>query len=281
MKFPFSKFTNNDKDFNSLISNLSCHETFSNVKECAEQCYYGEKNGVECVAFITFKTTEECNICNPATISEIRNTNNTQISDYPIDLVYILKSKKKKPVMYLPLGGDNITGTSAVEDGVHGTLISNENTQVQAGKVNQGLHVENRGNLVLRNTANKCLGNLSICTNGLAITLWINPSTLPGYSRHITHSEYSINIVATSSETIGAWTSGQSNSLKGFITQSVAPEGIWTHVAVVFDPDVGMLIYMNGILDAFKSIDEASPRLTSHGPKDYVFGSQANGGYQV
>ena len=232
-----------------------------------------EKNGVECEAFVKFKTTEECKICNPATISEIRNSNNTQISDYSVSLVYILKSKKKKPVMYLPLEGDNITGTTVIGDDVHGHLISKENTQVQAGKVNQGLHVKHGGRLVLDNTANECIGNLAVCPDGLSITMWINPSSLSDFTKHITHSDYSINI-ATGSGVIKVWTLGQPNIIPGFTTQSVAPVGIWTHVSVVFDPDVGMSIYVNGRLDTFnvwKKYDLFQISVSNNSEKKRIF----------
>ena len=279
LKFPFSKIILKNKHSDSFILNLSCNEKFSNTKECAEQCYYREKNLVGCVAFVKFNNTEECKICNPATTTEIRNSNNTQNNDYVIDLLYILRFKAKKPVMYLPLDGDNVTGTTVIGDGITGTIIHDVRTQIQAGKVNQGLHVRNRARLFLDNTANACIGNLAVCTKGLSIALWINPSSWSGNLRHITHSEYSINTVATASECISVWTWGQPNSLRSFSTHSTAPMGTWTHVAVVFDPDVGMSVYMNGRLDAFKSIDEAFSRSILYGPSDYVFGSKANGGY--
>ena len=136
LKFPFSKFAFNNNDSDSLILNLSCEEKFSNTKECAEQCYYRGKNLVGCVAFVQFKNIEECKICNPATISAIRNLNNTQNNDYVVDIIYILKFETKNPVMYLPLDGDNITGTNVIGDGINGTLMMAENTRIQAGKVN-------------------------------------------------------------------------------------------------------------------------------------------------
>ena len=164
LKFPFSKFTKNNRDFNSLILNLSCKNMFSNIKECAEQCYYREKNGVGCVAFLKYKNTKESYICNPANVSEI-NSKNTHFNENGVDLVYILKYKKKNPVMYLPLEGDNITDTTVKGEGVNGTVMLKGNTQVQAGKVNQGLHVKNDGRFVLDGTANKCIGNLAVCTS--------------------------------------------------------------------------------------------------------------------
>ena len=170
--FPFSKFIMNNTDFNSLILNLSCKDMFSNIKECAEQCYYREKHGVGCVGFLKFKNTEECYVCNPVTVSEMIS-NNMQINETDIDLVYILKYKKKKPVMYLSLEGDNITDTTVIGEGVNGTLINNENTQIQDGKVNQGLRIWNRARLVLDGTTNKCIGNLTVCTSGLSIMFWV------------------------------------------------------------------------------------------------------------
>ena len=93
---------------NALNLKSTCRERFSSIKECAEQCYYREKNGVGCVAFLKFKNTKECYICNHATISEIMNSTNTHINENHV--VYFLKYNKTKPVMYLPLDGCNITG---------------------------------------------------------------------------------------------------------------------------------------------------------------------------
>ena len=278
LKIPFSKFTMNHAYFKSLILNLSCKDKFPNIKECAEQCYYREKNDGECVAFLKIKNTKECYICDPANISEIMDSNNTQINENNVDLVYILKYKKKKPVVYLSLDRETVRGTTVKGEGVNGTLINKRNTQIQAGKVNQGLHVKNRARLVLQNTANNCIQNLAYCTNGLSIALWINPSSLEDYDQYIMHSEHSIRIKINSFGTFSI----KIRSLLSFfnlVTNSVARVGTWTHVAVVFDPDVGMFVYMDGRPDAFKSIDEAFQLTTTNGPLDYVFGSMKNGAY--
>ena len=147
---------------------------YQNIRKCAEQCYFKEKNGSGCVGFIRNKTAKTCYICNPVSKSDILASYYTEISNN--HLVYILKHKKKKPVMYLPLDGDNITDTTVKGDGVNGTLFHNENTQIQAGKVNQGLHVSNSGRLLLGATANECINYLEKCTKGLSIALWENPS---------------------------------------------------------------------------------------------------------
>ena len=68
--------------------------------------------------------------------------------------------------MDLPLEGDNITDTTVKGDGVNGTLFHNENVQIQAGKVNQGLHVSNSERLLLGATVNECINYLEKCTNG-------------------------------------------------------------------------------------------------------------------
>ena len=205
------------------------------------------------------------------------NSNNTHFNEYGLDLVYILKYKKKKPVMYLPLEGDNITDTTVKGDGVTGTLILKGNTQVQAGKVNQGLRVKNGGRFVLDGTTNKCISNLTLCTKGLSIALWMEPSSLSTLGGHITHGDLSINILAYRSGVMSIWTYGLPNSFFGFTTQSTISVGRWSHVAVVFDPEDGMFVYMDGILDAFKSIDETSPHTSPYGPSNYVFGSKING----
>ena len=46
LDFPFSKITVDDTNFNALNLKLTCKDMFLNIKECAEQCYYGDKNGV-------------------------------------------------------------------------------------------------------------------------------------------------------------------------------------------------------------------------------------------
>ena len=273
--FPFSLYSVNHMDFNSLILNLSCKDMFSNIKECAEQCYYREKNGIGCVGFVTYKNFKEWYICNPANVSEM-NSNNTQINENDVDIVYILKYKKKKPVMYLPLEGDNITDTT-VKGGVSGTLVWPSVPQVQAGKVKEGLHVNYGGRLLLDGTTNECLGNLALCTKGLSIALWVKCSS--SIWGHITHSEHSINIVATQIRGIGIFTLGQSNSIPSVDTQSKAAVGTWTHVAVVFDPNVGMFVYMDGIPDTLRSTDEAYSHSSPYGRHDYVFGSKIGGLY--
>ena len=276
INFPFSKFTMNNGNFSSLILSLFCKEIFSNFEECTEKCYYKEENGVGCVGFLKYKNIKECHICNPANISEM-NSNNTQINENDVDLVYILKYKKKKPVMYLPLEGDNITGTTVKGDGVNGTLVWLGT--VQAGKVNQGLHVNHGGRLVLDSTASKCIANLAHCTRGLSIALWEKPSSLSSHGGHITHSDFSINIQAKPSGSISVWTFSLPNFFLGFDTQSEAAVGAWSHIAVVIDPEVGMFVYMDGILDAFKSFVEASARGDPYGPHDYLFGSKIHGLY--
>ena len=273
--FPFSKFTMNNRNFSSLILSLSCKETFSKFEECTEQCYDKEENGVGCVGFLKYKNIKECHICNPANVSEM-NSNNTQINENDVDLVYILKYKKKKPVMYLPLEGDNITDTTVKGDGINGTLVWLGT--VQAGKVKQGLHVNHGGRLVLDGTANKCIANLAHCTRGLSIALWVKPSSLSSHGGHITHSEHSINILASNAG-MSAWTFILPNLFLGIGTQSKAAVGTWSHIAVVYDPETGMFVYMDGILDTFKSIDEASAHRVPYGPHDYVFGSKTGGWY--
>ena len=156
--FPFSKMTTKSQLYSKLNLNLSCNNIYQNVRECAEQCYFKDKNGTGCFGFIRNKTTKNCYICNPTANSNILASNYTEINSN--HLVYILKYKKKKPVMYLQLELDNITDTTVKGEGVNGTLPYKPNTQVQAGKVNQGLHVRNGGRLLLLARENECISYL-------------------------------------------------------------------------------------------------------------------------
>ena len=156
-----------------------------------------------------------------------------------------------------------------IGDGVTGTLLNTEHTQVQAGKISQGLHVSNRGRLMLDSTANTCVSDLRACTNGLSISLWVNPSCISGAFKHISDS---INlrsiIIATDSGAIKVWTRG----LVSIGSQS-ATVGTWTHVLAVFNPDMGLFLYIN---DAFRSINEANSNTDATDNSDYVFGAKTD-----
>ena len=115
--------------------------------------------------------------------------------------------------------------------------------------------------------------------SGLSIALWMKPSSLSHHGGHITHGDFSINILAYQSGGVSVWTYGLPNSYLGFVAQSTVSVGHWNHVAVVLDPEAGMFVYMDGILDKFKSIDEASAISISHGSYDYTFGSKINGAH--
>ena len=177
--------------------------------------------------------------------------------------------------MYLPLDGDNITGSTVIGNGVTGTLMLKGNTQVQDGKVNEGLHVRNGGRLVLDGTSDECISHLEKCTNGLSIALWLKPSNLS--HRHITHGERSINIFLSENRLIETWAWGQTKEITSIKSQSRVFVHTWTHIAVVYDPEVGLSLYVNGTLEAFRSISEAKPH--SRNFDHYAFGSKANGGF--
>ena len=119
--FPFTKITAKSKTYYKLNLKLNCNNMYQNIRKCAEQCYFKEKNGTGCLGFIRSKTTKTCYICKPVTNSNILASSYTEINNN--HLVYILKYKKKNPVMYLPLEGDNITDTTVIGDGIAGTLL--------------------------------------------------------------------------------------------------------------------------------------------------------------
>ena len=174
--------------------------------------------------------------------------------------------------MYLPLDGGNITGGTVVGDGVTGTLLNIAHTQVQAGKMSQGLHVSNRGRLILDSTANTCISDLRACTDGLSIGLWVNPSSISGAFKHISDSKNSRSIViATDSGVIKVWTRG----LVSIGSQS-ATAGTWIHVLAVFNPNMGLFLYINGSLDMFRSISEATSNAGATDNNDYLLGAKTD-----
>ena len=124
--FPFTKMTMQTKLYSTLNLDLSCNNMYQNVRKCAEQCYFKEKNEMGCLGFIRSRTAKKCYICNLVANPNKLASNYTEINSN--HLVYILKYKKKNPVMYLPLEGDNITGTNVIGNGVTGTLLKAEYT---------------------------------------------------------------------------------------------------------------------------------------------------------
>ena len=271
MTFPFTELTIKNKTFENLYLKLNCRNVYENVKECIEQCYLKERSGADCVALMKDKFIGNCKLCNPANQSEIMN--NTQINENHV--LYILKYKKKKPVMYLPLEGDNITYTTVKGEGINGTLIKKENTEIQTGKVNQGLHVNDRARMILQNTADTCIGNLALCPNGLSISLWINPAR--NVIMRVAHSDNQHSIcIQVWDRTIEAWTYRSVESRVQ--SKSTVQLGKWTHVTVVYNPRVGLLIYIDGVLEAIKPIDQITLK-SADGATDYAFGSAYNGQY--
>ena len=229
------------------------------------------------MGFIKNQTENKCYICHPASKSGILASNYTAIDNN--HFIYILKSKKKMSVMYLPLEGDNITGTTVIGEGVNGTLKRPLYTQVQAGKVNQGLHVKSAGRFALQGTVNDCINHLEKCTNGLSITLWLKPSNLASvhYKRKVTHCGRSINIIIDGNNRIRTWAWGRAKEIPPIASHSKVFLNTWIHIVVVYDPDVGLSVYMNGILEAIRSI---SKQFTHYGYFDqYTFGSRADGWY--
>ena len=271
--FPFTKMTMKSKLYDKLNLRLNCNNMYQNIRKCAEQCYFKEKYGNGCLGFIRSKTTKKCYICNP----NILASNYTDINKN--HLFYILKYKKKKPVMYLPLDADNITDATVKGDGVTGTLILKGNTQVQDGKVNQGLHVSNSGRLVIDGMADECINHLEKCTNGLTVALWLKPSNIDHGSRHVTHGERSINIVVDAHGVVASWVWGQTKTIPYITSQSRVFVHTWTHIVVVYDPEVGLFLYINGTLEAFRSVDEEEPRNRNF--QQYTFGSKNNGWYPI
>ena len=102
------------------------------------------------------------------------------------------------------------------------------------------------------------------------------PSSFRGRFMQITSSDngHSIRIGLPLQNTILVWIIFTELHLQ---SKSTVPLGTWTHITVVYDPGIGMFVYMDGILEAFKSIDEINVTSNPHQPYDYVFGSMHGG----
>ena len=249
MTFPFMKIT---KQSNFTLNfKFDCNETYSTIKQCAEICYHKEKSTVGCVGFLTKMETKNCHLCRPANLTEIQSSDFTQIN--ADDIIHLLK-RHEKPDIYLPLEPENRTGSNIMGDGVTGTLGSPSNVLARNGKVKQGLHVANGGDIRLRTD---CLNNMATCGNMLTLMVWINPTWLIAESGHLTYSANSINIMHLSTGGIGTYVINNAFILHGAAV-SAAPVNVWTRVAVAYDQKVGLWVYINGVLEGFNPISLAN-----------------------
>ena len=145
--------------------------------------------------------------------------------------------------------------------------------------MNQGLHVRNDGRLVLDGMADECINYLEKCMDGLTVALWFNPSSMGHGTHHVTHGQRSINIILNMEGGITSWAWGQTKEIPFIKSQSRVFVDTWTHIAVAYDPEAGLFLYVNGTLEAFRSISEAKPQSLNFQP--YAFGSKANGLYPI
>ena len=78
---------------------------------------------------------------------------------------------------------------------------------------------------------------------------------------------------------ITSWAWGQTKEIPFIKSVSSVFVDTWTHIAVVYDPEVGLFLYVKGTLEAFRSISEAKPHNRNF--VQYAFGSKANGLYPI
>ena len=251
---PFVKF----KWQNVFNMKFVCNETFFTIKECSEQCYNKEKTKKGCAGFILSSASRGCSVCKPASLSEIASASSTQIKD---DQVVYLKKRNKKTDVYFPLEPENITGTTVAGVGISGTLLNKIKTSAEMGKLGQGLHVRNGGQIKLNKTVNKCFSNITTCQDdSLAIMMWIKKSGEGIRDPHLTFSQpEGINLQINEHDKLGMWVRWGSSKLYGLTSSSTIVPGAWIHVAAVYNHNIGGFIYLNGILEAFNSISNSVP----------------------
>ena len=242
---------------NILNLKFVCNMPFFTIKECAEQCYHTEKIKEGCTGFILNTGSNGCFICKSASLSEISSASYTQMTDGQV--VY-LKRRKYKPDIYFPLEPENITGTVLAGDGIFGSISLESRTSSQMGKVSQGLHVQSGAQIRFTGTGNECFLNMPDCPdNSLTLMMWIK-QTARG-DPHLTFSvSNSINLKLGRDQTMCMWVLWNSFPFKildGIASQSTIELNTWTHVAAVYNHNIGGFVYLNGILEVFKPISEA------------------------
>ena len=251
VSYPFIKM----KWRNTFNLRLVCDEQIFTVKECVKLCYYKEKIKEGCTGFILNTGSRGCSVCKPPSLIDIAYASYTQITDNHV--VYFMK-RNKKPDVYFPLEPENITETTVAGDGISGTLLFGGRTSAQTGKVGQGLHVQNGGQIVLPGSGNECFLNIASCPDeSLTIMFWTKKTTWRRYESHLTYSNtYSINLLVGNRDILSMWVIWNSSILSGKTIRTIDPE-IWTHVTAVFSHNIGLFIYLNGVMETFKSISES------------------------
>ena len=125
------------------------------------------------------------------------------------------------------------------------------------GKVGQGLHVSG-GQIKL--IGHECFSDISVCPeDSLTIMMWIKQTSRG--DPHLTFSpSNSINIKYNGDQTMHMWVEWNSSPFKildNIASKSAVELDTWTHVAAVYNHNIGGFIYLNGIMERFKSISES------------------------
>ena len=252
-----------------------CDEQFFTVKECAEQCYNKEKKKEGCSGFISNTGSGGCSVCKPPSLLDIASASYTQIRD---DQVVYLMKRNNKPNVYFPVEPENITGTIVAGEGMSGILLNKKETSTEVGWMGHGLHVQNGGQIVLTGSTNQCFLNIASCPDdSLTMMMWIKKTTWRRGEFHLTYSNtQSINLLVGNRDKLSMWVKWNSSILSGLSIRTIDPDS-WTHVAAVFSHNIGLSIYLNGIVDTFKSISESRHRnnsATTADTADLLFGSK-------
>ena len=190
------------------------------------------------------------------------------------DQVIYLMKRNKKPDVYFPLEPENISESLVVGEGISGTLYNKGNTSPQRGKVGQGLRV--RGGQI-KLIGHQCFSDIAACPDdSLTVMMWIK-QTARG-DPHLTFSpSNSINIKLNGDQTMRVWVHWNSfpyNILDNIDSTSAVELNTWTHVAAVYNHNIGGFIYLNGIMETFKSISESEDGNIPADPSVLYFGGK-------
>ena len=248
MKYPFKRLSNT-----VVIQqmNLKCDEHYNSIKVCAEQSYHGNRLNNSNVGFLMDTKTKFCKICKLLHLPKSHTSGNTEPGDN--EVLYLLRQNKRNPDVYLPLEPEQFAWPNITTPEVNGTLQGNIR-QVD-GKLNRGLFANRSGRILLQGSNRSCFSYLPACSEGLTLTMWIKPSDDVNF-QYLTNADHSITMFLRLGRLrVGVYDESMVTQKSPLlISQHLIFKNTWFHIGVIYNRNVGLSLYVDGILRNFGRI---------------------------
>ena len=144
------------------------------------------------------------------------------------------------------------------------------------GKVNKALFTNGIDQWVnIGNHRDKCLGDLTRCTEGFVMALWLKPHLHDGKEFYVNSGGHSVHSVGMSLHCLnGDFITRFKNGTTAWrIRISDIVSDVWMHVVLTWTRHASARIYLNGCLSGQHM---GIPEIGSHGYNDFVFGHRNN-----